>query len=105
MNCMTDSPTTDSTNDHTSTHRTAQPVRRFERDPNGMLGGVASGLAHYFDIDVALTRLLLVFATLTAGVGPLLYLAAWVLVPVAAAPLTPPYGQPMPGPASGSYVV
>lgn len=86
----------------TNTSTTPRPVRRLERDPNGSLGGVASGLAYYFNLDVAVMRLILVVATLTAGFGPIFYLIAWLVVPVASAPLHPPVGAPMPGPMSGS---
>jgi len=67
------------------------PGRRLYRHPKGQLGGVASGLAHYFAIDVALIRFLLVLSVFT-GVTPFLYIAAWIAIPKA--PVWPP-----PGPA------
>jgi len=70
------------------------PGRRLYRHPKGQLGGVASGLAHYLAIDVALIRFLLVLSVFT-GVMPFLYIAAWIAVPKA--PVWPP-----PGPAVGS---
>ncbi len=82
----------------------SRPARRLQRDPNGMIGGVAAGLGHHLDVDIALVRIAMIFAALTFGVGPLLYLIAWLVIPVAAAPLTPPYGPPLAGPVSGSYV-
>ncbi len=65
----------------------AAPARKIERDPNNVLGGVASGLAHHLGVDVALTRLAFVFAFLTFGVGPLFYLLAWIVIPMAPHPL------------------
>lgn len=59
--------------------------RRFYRDPdNKMLGGVAGGVAAYFDWDVTLVRLvlvLLVFLPYCPVVLP--YLIAWFLIPEA----------------------
>jgi len=46
-----------------------------------MVAGVATGVAHYFDIDVVVVRIALVALTLMAGIGVPLYAAAWLLVP------------------------
>jgi phage shock protein C len=47
-----------------------------------MLGGVAGGLANYFGIDPALTRVGFIVATLlTGGCGIVAYLAMLVVVP------------------------
>jgi len=48
---------------------------------NKILGGVASGLAEYLDIDVLIVRIAFVVLTVLAGSGVLIYLAAWVLIP------------------------
>jgi phage shock protein C len=48
---------------------------------NAILGGVCAGLGKYFNIDKLLVRLIFLFAFLWAGVGPLLYLILWLLVP------------------------
>ncbi|GAB4571571.1 MAG: hypothetical protein Kow0077_08600 [Anaerolineae bacterium] len=48
---------------------------------NRVLGGVAAGLADALDLDVALVRLLFVALALTDGVGLLLYVAMWLVVP------------------------
>ncbi len=63
------------------------PARKLERDPNGVFGGVAAGLAHHLDMDVALVRLAFIFAFLTFGIGPIFYIIAWIIVPQAAQPL------------------
>ena len=57
------------------------PVRRLVRDPYSRLGGVASGIAHHTGIDVSLIRLAFVVATIFSGVGLILYLLAWLIVP------------------------
>jgi len=57
-------------------------VRKVYRSKtNRMLGGVCGGLADYFNVDVVLIRLLLVFAFLAGGIGLLAYLIAWIIIP------------------------
>lgn len=57
--------------------------KRVMRDvDNRVLGGVASGLAAYFNIDVIWVRLLFV-ALMFAGFGVLLYIILWLVVPAA----------------------
>jgi phage shock protein C len=46
-----------------------------------MLGGVAGGIAEYFNIDPTLVRLVWVVLGLAYGSGLLIYLAAWIIVP------------------------
>jgi len=57
------------------------PVRRLYRSRHDRrLGGVCGGIAEFFGIDPTLVR----FATLVAaftGIGILVYLAAWIIVP------------------------
>jgi len=57
--------------------------RRIRRVPaEGMLGGVAAGFARHFDIDVVWVRLAFVLTTVFAGgLGLIVYLAAWIIVP------------------------
>jgi len=65
--------------------------KRLYRDPRGKIGGVASGLAHYFNIDVAIVRLILILLTLSFLPVPI-YIAAWIAIPKA--PTWPPPGPP-----------
>ncbi|MBO0892931.1 MAG: PspC domain-containing protein, partial [Acidimicrobiales bacterium] len=46
-----------------------------------LIGGVASGLARHFDLDVTVVRLAFVLVTLLGGFGVPLYVAAWLLIP------------------------
>lgn len=46
-----------------------------------MVAGVASGLAAYFGVDVNLVRLAFGVFTIFYGLGVLLYLAAWAILP------------------------
>lgn len=56
--------------------------RRLLRDGrNAMLGGVAAGFALYLDVDPVLVRLGFVLLAFANGLGVLVYLAAWVLMP------------------------
>lgn len=48
---------------------------------DSMLAGVCGGLGAYFDIDPTLIRLLFVLSTLFSGLGILIYLAMWFIVP------------------------
>ncbi|HPS41826.1 MAG TPA: PspC domain-containing protein [Anaerolineaceae bacterium] len=46
-----------------------------------MLAGVCGGLARYLSIEVVLVRLFFVVFTLLGGVGPLIYLVLWLILP------------------------
>lgn len=56
--------------------------RKLERDPmNKVIGGVCSGLADFFNLDVALVRVAFVIALLFASFGFWLYIILWVVIP------------------------
>jgi phage shock protein C len=46
-----------------------------------MLGGVAGGLAEYFDIDYTLIRVLFIVVVFLGGGGIIAYLILWIVVP------------------------
>ncbi|RPI75908.1 MAG: PspC domain-containing protein [Ignavibacteriales bacterium] len=48
-----------------------------------MLGGVAAGLAEYFDIDPTIVRVLFVITLFLGGTGILAYIILWIIVPEA----------------------
>ena len=55
---------------------------RLERGGDGrMVGGVAIGLADYFDVDPTLVRIGFVALTFLGGLAVPLYLAGWLLIP------------------------
>lgn len=57
---------------------------RLLRDPyDKRIGGVCSGIAHYFDIDPVIVRLVMVVLFLTAGIGFPAYIIAWAVIPAA----------------------
>lgn len=58
--------------------------RRLMRDTDtAILGGVASGLARYFNVDPIITRLTFVAMFLASGFGIFLYIILWIVVPKA----------------------
>ncbi|MFZ2323966.1 MAG: PspC domain-containing protein [Ignavibacteriaceae bacterium] len=46
-----------------------------------MIGGVAGGIAEYFDIDPAIVRLIFVLAVIFGGSGILAYIILWIIIP------------------------
>lgn len=60
----------------------AAPKRLYRKREGEMLGGVAAGLADYFQLDVSLVRLIIILLTvLTGGAGIVAYLLAWIVIP------------------------
>jgi phage shock protein C len=55
---------------------------------NRMIAGICSGLALYYGWDLNLVRIVTFLIILFTGVGALVYLAAWIIIPEA------PYGLP-----------
>lgn len=67
-----------------------QEERRLRRSRSDqVLGGVCAGIAHYFNTDPLLIRLVFVVFTLAQGAGVLLYVLLWVLMPVEGAEPAP----------------
>ncbi|HJV78720.1 MAG TPA: DUF2807 domain-containing protein [Paludibacter sp.] len=67
------------------TNKNQQKSRRFYRDPeNAILGGIAGGLAAYFNIDVTWIRIILVLMVFL-GVGFIIpiYIVVWFVAPAA----------------------
>ncbi len=58
--------------------------RRLYRDPdNRILGGVAAGLAAFFSFKIVWVRLFFAILTFAYGIGPLVYLILWMVLPKA----------------------
>lgn len=76
-----------------TTPDSTQRTRRIYRSRDDrILGGVAGGFGKYLGVDPVLIRLALV-ALLFAGVGFLLYIVAWIIIPeepIEGAPPPPP---------------
>lgn len=57
-------------------------TRRINRSRSErMIAGVAGGLAAYFNIDPMFVRLAFIVLALINGLGAVLYLALWLIVP------------------------
>jgi phage shock protein PspC (stress-responsive transcriptional regulator) len=57
---------------------------RLLRDPmQGVLGGVCLGLAHYFNTEANIVRIIFICLFVFGGSGGILYLVLWMLVPKA----------------------
>ena len=56
--------------------------KRLERSrTNRVIAGVCAGLADYFNIDIALMRVLFVVATICGSFGFWMYVILWIVVP------------------------
>lgn len=53
----------------------------FRSRKSRILGGVAGGLAEYFKIDPVITRILFIAFTLTNGIGVVIYIILWIIIP------------------------
>lgn len=71
--------------EQTNSGRSSNVKQRLYRDPDHkMLGGVAAGLAAYFDWDVTLIRILMVFLVFIPYTPVIIaYLIAWIVIPEA----------------------
>lgn len=70
------------TNEASNSQANAPHVKRLYRDEDGrILGGVCAGMAYYFAVDVVLIRIIFIISFFFAG--PLIYLAAWLIIPKA----------------------
>ncbi|MFM6925836.1 MAG: PspC domain-containing protein [Ferruginibacter sp.] len=70
--------------EQSSNSSSATGSKRLFRDENDkVLGGVCSGLANYFNIDVVIARIIFV-VLLFSGVGFLTYIIMWIAVPSSA---------------------
>jgi len=63
--------------------RKSTSKKLFRDGDDKFLGGVASGIAHYFDIDAIWVRLIFILFTLGGGFGVLIYIVLWILLPEA----------------------
>ncbi len=64
-----------------TTHTSSKKL--FRDTDNSYIGGVSSGIGHYFGIDTIWIRLSWVILFSAAGTGVLLYILLWILVPEA----------------------
>lgn len=55
--------------------------KRLIRSRDRILGGVCGGLAEYFGLDKTLLRVIYVLLVLFGGVGILVYIIFWIIMP------------------------
>lgn len=54
---------------------------KLTRSRNGMIGGVAAGLAEAINVDVTIVRIAFILVSIFAGSGLLVYLILWAVIP------------------------
>jgi phage shock protein C len=57
-----------------------RPLARYSNDKK--IAGVCGGVARYFDLDSTLVRAIWLLCVLLWGVGLLVYLALWIVMPL-----------------------
>lgn len=55
--------------------------RLYRSETDKMIGGVCGGLGRHLDIDPVLVRLFFVLLALANGIGVLLYIGLWIVMP------------------------
>ena len=64
------------------------------RSRNGMIGGVAAGIAKSLNIDPTIVRIAFVLVSIFAGSGLLIYGILWIVIPKEGAPMAASLGPP-----------
>jgi phage shock protein PspC (stress-responsive transcriptional regulator) len=57
--------------------------RLYRDEENAAIGGVCSGLGHYFGLDPVILRIIFVLMVILGGSGILIYIILWVVIPEA----------------------
>lgn len=76
----------DSSVSFNSTNKERAYPKLYRDVDDRILGGVCSGMGHYWKVDPVLFRLLFFLITLWGGLGVLIYIVLWVVVPPAITP-------------------
>lgn len=74
---------TTSSKNYGENHQKAKSKRIFRDEDDKVVGGVCSGIGHYFGIDRIWVRVIFLFAFFVWGVGFIPYLILWVVIPKA----------------------
>lgn len=77
--------------------RNSKKLYRSRKDK--VIGGVAGGLAEYFEVDVVIFRLLFVLVFFLGGGGLIAYIIMLIVIPME--PYYTPYAEAAPGPQPG----
>lgn len=74
---------TENTGDNSNKNSNRKKSKRMYRDPdNRMLGGICSGMGAYWQTDPLVFRILFIIA-IFGGVGPIVYIILWAVIPEA----------------------
>ncbi len=68
---------------HSNFAKTSTTKKLYRDKENSFLGGVLSGLGHYFGVDPLWLRIIMVILFFGFGTGLVLYIILWVLIPEA----------------------
>lgn len=71
-----------STDQHQKTHKNRHQKRLYRIEEDGKIGGVCAGIAHYFNIDITVVRVVFLLF-LIMGFGFILYAVLWICIPAA----------------------
>lgn len=55
--------------------------QKLTRSSDRIVAGVAGGLAKYLNVDASIVRIITAAVVVFTGIGPFLYVAAWLLLP------------------------
>lgn len=75
--------------------RYGSPKRLVRPMDQKVIGGVCAGFAQYLDVDVVLMRILWLCFAIFTGIGFIVYLICWIVMP---------RQQPLPGPSYAAPV-
>ncbi|HEY4061804.1 MAG TPA: PspC domain-containing protein [Puia sp.] len=64
-----------------------EPRRLYRSENDKILGGVCAGLANYLRLDPALLRIIFVLISFGGGLGILLYIVLWIVLPYKSLPV------------------
>jgi phage shock protein PspC (stress-responsive transcriptional regulator) len=64
--------------------------RLYRSRSDRMVGGVCGGIAAYLNVDATIVRLVMAVLALVQGVGVVLYLLGWILIPAEGRPAGSP---------------
>jgi len=81
------------------------PKRLMRSATDKKIAGVCGGLAHYFNADSGIVRILAALVTIASGFvfGILTYIVAWIVLPIASAPGVVAPASASPGPAAPAH--
>ncbi len=67
-----------------STYNASGKRRLFRDENHKLVGGVCSGIANYFDVDIVIVRIVFLVLLFSFGIGFIPYIILWIAVPSSA---------------------